>query len=191
MAVKRITTPLTSDIIRSLMAGDQVSISGRIVTARDQVHKHLASGGGSPVDLTGLVIYHCGPVVKRQDDTWQVTAAGPTTSMREEPYQADIIRNFHPGAIMGKGGMGEKTQEAMRSQGCVYLHLVGGAAQFYAQRIVKVEAVHMLEFGQPEAMWVIKVEDLPALVTMDCHGRSLHRQIEDNSFARLQRLLNE
>jgi fumarate hydratase class I len=190
MAVRRITLPLTPDVITSLATGDKVIISGRIVTARDKVHKHLASGGTSPVDLTGLIIYHCGPVMKRQDDTWQVTAAGPTTSMREEPYQADIIERFHPGAIMGKGGMGEKTQEAMRSAGCVYLHLAGGAAQFYAQRIIAVEAVHMLEFGQPEAMWILEVKDLPALVTMDCHGRSLHKQIENNSFERLQQLLN-
>ncbi len=190
MAVRRITLPLTPDIISSLSTGDQVIISGRIVTARDQVHKHLASGGTSPVDLTGLIIYHCGPVMKKQGDTWQVTAAGPTTSMREEPYQADIIRRFHPGAIMGKGGMGEKTQEAMISAGCVYLHLVGGAAQFYAQRIVAVEAVHMLEYGQVEAMWVLEVKDLPALVTMDAHGRSLHKQVEHNSLERLQRLLN-
>ena len=190
MAVRRITVPFTPDIISSLCAGDQVIISGRIVTARDQVHKHLASGGNSPVDLSGLIIYHCGPVMKKHGDTWQVTAAGPTTSIREEPYQADIIRRFHPGAIMGKGGMGEKTQEAMRAEGCVYLHLVGGAAQFYAQRIVAVEAVHMLEFGQVEAMWVLKVKDLPALVTMDSHGSSLHKQIEHNSLKRLQQLLN-
>ena len=190
MAVIRVTSPLTPDIVTSLCTGDQVIISGRIVTARDQVHKHLASGDASPVDLTGLIIYHCGPVVTRQDDIWQITAAGPTTSMREEPYEADIIERFHPGAIMGKGGMGEKTRQSMTSQGCVYFHLIGGAAQFYARRIVAVEEVHMIEFGQVEAMWVLEVKDLPALVTMDSHGESLHKQIEHNSLKKFQQLLD-
>ncbi|HPW68444.1 MAG: FumA C-terminus/TtdB family hydratase beta subunit [Desulfomonilia bacterium] len=190
MALTRITSPLSPGTARSLRTGDQVRLSGRIVTARDQVHKYLASGGSPPVDLGGLVIYHCGPVTIRQGDTWRVTAAGPTTSMREEPYEACVIRTYHPGAIMGKGGMGEATRAALQSEGCVYLHLIGGAASFIAGRIVAVEEVHLLEFGRPEAMWVLKVEDLPALVTMDAHGRSLHSDIEHASHEILKRLLN-
>lgn len=189
MAVIPLTTPLSPDVIQGLAAGDRVSISGRIITGRDKVHKYLASGGESPVELEGAVIYHCGPVAARMDDTWRITAAGPTTSMREEPYQADIIRTFRPGAIMGKGGMGENTLRAMESCGCVYLHLTGGAAQSYASRITSVEDVHFTEFGQVEAMWVIQVQDLPALVTMDSHGRSLHTTIESNSLKRFQQLL--
>ncbi len=190
MAVVEITSPFPAEVVRTLQVGQRITLSGRIITARDQVHKYLASGGTPPLELKGLVIYHCGPVVTRRDDAWRVTAAGPTTSMREEPYQADIIRRFQPGAIMGKGGMGEKTLEAMAAQGCVYLHLIGGAAQYYAQRIIEVEAVHLLEFGQPEAMWVLKVQDLPALVTMDSLGRSLHRDIENTSFKAVQHLLD-
>ncbi len=190
MALTRLISPFSPDTARALHAGDQVLLSGRIVTARDQVHKYLASGGKPPVDLDGLVIYHCGPVTVRQGDTWRVTAAGPTTSMREEPYEARVIRTHHPGAIMGKGGMGEATRAALQSEGCVYLHLTGGAAAFIAGRIVAVEEVHLLEFGRPEAMWVLKVEDLPALVTMDAHGRSLHSDIEHASQDILQQLLN-
>jgi len=190
MVVIPLTTPLKSDVIKKLAIGDKVSLSGRIITGRDKVHKYLASGGKSPVELAGAVIYHCGPVATPQDDTWRITAAGPTTSMREEPYQADIIQTFRPGAIMGKGGMGNKTREAMASCGCVYLHLTGGAAQFYASRITAVEDVHLAEFGQVEAMWIIWVKDLPALVTMDSQGRSLHTEIENNSLARFKQLLD-
>lgn len=189
MALRKISSPLPPGTARTLSTGDQILLSGRIVTARDEVHKYLASGGCSPVDLGGLVIYHCGPVTVRENDIWRVTAAGPTTSMREEPYEASVIRTHHPGAIMGKGGMGEATLQALRSEGCVYLHLTGGAASSIARAITRVEEVHLLEFGRPEAMWVLCVEDLPALVTMDSAGHSLHRDIENNSRETLQRLL--
>jgi fumarate hydratase class I len=190
MAVRSITSPLAPGTARSLRCGDRALLSGRIVTARDQVHAYLASGGKPPLDLAGLVIYHCGPVAVRENDAWRVLAAGPTTSMREEPYEAQVIRTHHPGAIMGKGGMGEATRRALESQGCVYLHLTGGAASSIARSITRVEEVHLLEFGQPEAMWVLQVQDLPVLVTMDASGRSLHAEIEDNSQENLRRLLN-
>lgn len=190
MAVRSISSPLTPGTARSLRCGDRVLLSGRIVTARDHVHAFLASGGKPPLDLSGLVIYHCGPVAVRENDAWRVLAAGPTTSMREEPYEAQVIRTHHPGAIMGKGGMGEATRRALESQGCVYLHLTGGAASSIARAITRVEEVHLLEFGQPEAMWVLQVQDLPVLVTMDASGRSMHAEIEDNSRENLRRLLN-
>lgn len=189
MAVKMISSPLSPETARSLRVGDQVLISGRIVTARDQVHKYLASGGTPPLDLSGMVIYHCGPVVIKDNDTWRVIAAGPTTSMREEPYEADVIRKYHPGAVMGKGGMGKSTGQALQEEGCVYLHLTGGAASYIARMVECVEDVHLLEFGQPEAMWVLRVSGLPALVTMDSIGKSLHTDIENNSLEILQQLL--
>lgn len=185
MAVKRIITPLEPDVVASLSVGDMVSLTGRIVTGRDQVHTYLASGGKPPIDLKGMVIYHCGPVAIQEKGQWKITAAGPTTSMREEPYEAEIISRLLPGAIMGKGGMGEKTRKAMQACGCVYLHTTGGAAQFLARRISRVEAVYLLEFGQPEAMWVLNVEDMPALVTMDSHGRSFHSRIQEESLKNL------
>lgn len=189
MAITRITSPLPPDVSRGLRTGDAVLLSGRVVTARDQVHKYLASGGESPVDLKGLVIYHCGPVAVQENGIWVIKAAGPTTSMREEPYEAKVIRAHRPGAIMGKGGMGEATREALRTEGCVYLHLTGGAASAIARAIVSVDEVHLTEFGQPEAMWVLQVEDLPALVTMDSRGDSLHRKIESSSLKILQQIL--
>ena len=189
--MKRITSPLQHDIIKGLTVGDMVSISGRIVTGRDQIHKHLASGGEPPIDISGLVIYHCGPVVIKENGQWKITAAGPTTSMREEPYQAEIISKLRPRAIMGKGGMGEKTKKAMSECGCIYLHATGGAAQYLAERIIKVEGVYLEEFGQPESMWVLTIKDLPALVTMDSHGNSLHDIILNDSSKRLEELFSQ
>jgi fumarate hydratase class I len=176
--------------MKKLSVGDMVSLSGRIVTGRDQVHKYLSSGGGVPIDLEGLVIYHCGPVVIRDNDKWMVVAAGPTTSMREEPYEAGVISKFKPAAIMGKGGMGDKTLKSMYDNGCIYLHATGGAARYLAECIINVEDMYLGEFGQPEAMWVLSVKNFPALVTMDSRGRSLHRDIKDRSSRRLDELLS-
>jgi fumarate hydratase class I len=133
------------------------------------------------VNLHGGVIYHCGPVVKKEGESWRVTAAGPTTSIREEPYQGDILRRFGVRAVIGKGGMGGKTLAALKECGAVYLNAVGGAAQFYARCIESVDGVSLLDFGTPEAMWHLTVRDFPAIVTMDAHGNSLHRDIEDAS----------
>ena len=141
-------------------------------------------------DVTGGVLYHCGPVIVREDDGWRVTAAGPTTSIREEPYMPEVIRKYGIRAIIGKGGMGEGTKRACQEYGCVYLHAVGGAAQVIAACIRKVTNVYMLEeFGAPEALWELEVEDFPVIVTMDCHGNSLHEQILQESSAKLKELL--
>ncbi|OQC29546.1 MAG: L(+)-tartrate dehydratase subunit beta [Deltaproteobacteria bacterium ADurb.Bin072] len=188
MDLKRISSPLSAEVIGGLAVGDMVSLSGTVVTGRDQVHKYLASGGTPPVDLEGLVIYHCGPVVIEEKGAWKITAAGPTTSIREEPYEPEVIARFRPGAIMGKGGMGGNTRAALKEHGCVYLHVVGGAAQYLAERIVRVQAVHLEEFGQPESLWVLSVQDLPALVTMDARGGSLHDAIQTESLRRLHAL---
>jgi len=173
-------TPLTEAQVRSLKVGDMVLISGRAFTGRDAVHHHLMNHA-PPVDLTGAVLYHCGPVVKKEGDTWTVTAAGPTTSIREEPYQADVIKRYGVRAVVGKGGMGAKTLAALQEAGAVYLNAIGGAAQFYARTIKAVDGVSLMEFGTPEAMWHLTIEDFPAIVTMDSHGNSLHKNVEQES----------
>ena len=174
-------TPFTEDKIRALKVGDEVAISGVVFTGRDAVHKYLHEGGALPpgVNLKEGIIYHCGPVVmKDAQGQWQVTAAGPTTSIREEPYQGQIIRDFGIRGVIGKGGMGDKTLAACRDNGCVYLHAIGGAAQVLAECVKRVRAVYMLEeFGSPEAIWELEVENFPAVVTMDSHGKSLHRDV--------------
>jgi fumarate hydratase class I len=173
-------TPLTEEQMRSLKVGDVVLLSGRVYTGRDAVHAHLMKHD-PPVDLRGAVIYHCGPVVAKDGETWRVTAAGPTTSIREEPYQADIITRYGVRAVIGKGGMGGKTLAALKDAGAVYLNAIGGAAQFYARSITRVEGVSLMEFGTPEAMWHLQVDAFPAIVTMDAQGNSLHRDVETAS----------
>ena len=177
-------TPLTEEQVRGLKVGDVVLLSGRAYTGRDAVHHHLMSHE-PPVDLRGGVIYHCGPVVAKDGDGWRVTAAGPTTSIREEPYQADIIKRFGVRAVIGKGGMGGKTLAGLKESGAVYLNAIGGAAQFYARAITKVHGVSLMEFGTPEAMWHLEFQDFPAIVTMDTHGNSLHTDVEQASAAEL------
>jgi len=177
--------PLSEQQIRSLKVGDVVMLSGPMFTGRDAVHSHLMKND-PPVDLRGGVLYHCGPVVVKDGDRWRITAAGPTTSIREEPYQGEIIRRYGVRAVIGKGGMGAKTLAALEEHGAVYLNAIGGAAQFYARAITGVDGVSLLEFGTPEAMWHLTVKDFPAIVTMDAHGNSLHKDLEQESGKRLE-----
>jgi fumarate hydratase class I len=179
--------PLDEATVRSLKVGDVVLVSGRVYTGRDAVHAHLMKHE-PPVDLRGAVLYHCGPVVKKEGDGWRVTAAGPTTSIREEPYQADIIARYGVRAVIGKGGMGAKTLQGLKDHGAVYLNAVGGAAQFYARCIERTDGVSLTEFGTPEAMWHLQVKDFPAIVTMDAHGNSLHKDLEAESGEQLAAL---
>jgi fumarate hydratase class I len=162
-----------------------------VYTGRDAVHAHLMKHE-PPVDLRGAVLYHCGPVVVKQSEPvspnpqsgeggWKVTAAGPTTSVREEPYQAEILKRYGVRAVIGKGGMGAKTLAGLQESGAVYLNAIGGAAQFYARCIERVDGVSLMEFGTPEAMWHLHVRDFPAIVTMDAHGNSLHKDVEEQS----------
>src|SRR5579862_4096550 len=179
--------PLSEADVRALKVGDVVLISGEVYTGRDAVHAHLVKNP-PPVDLTGSILYHCGPVMLKQDDTCSVKAAGCTTSSREEPYQADIIRNYGVRAVIGKGGMGKKTLAALKESGAVYLNAIGGAAQYYARSIEKVLGVNLIEFGIPEAMWHLRVNNFVAIVTMDAHGNSLHADVEKESGEHLAEL---
>ncbi len=178
--------PISEEQIRDLKVGDVVKISGRIYTGRDAIHKHLTEND-SPVDLDGQIIYHCGPVVAKDEaGNYTIKAAGPTTSAREEPYQGEIMKKFGVRAVIGKGGMGPKTLAALGEHGGVYLNAIGGAAQYYADCIKEVEGVDLLQFGIPEAMWHLRVEDFTAVVTMDSHGNSLHADIDKSSLEKLK-----
>jgi fumarate hydratase, class I len=184
---KRLVAPITEEQVRALRVGDVVLISGEMYTGRDAVHSYLMKHD-SPVDLAGSVLYHCGPVVMKENGGYRITAAGPTTSIREEPYQADILKRFGVRAVMGKGGMGQRTLNGLRESGAVYLNAIGGAAQYYARCIDEVLDVSLLELGIPEAMWHLRVSDFPAIVTMDAHGNSLHADVEKASSVMLERL---
>ena len=178
--VVRLKTPLADADIRKLKVGDVVLLDGIVHTGRDAVHKYLHDGGELEVIRNG-VIYHCGPVVLKNDGEFRVVAAGPTTSIREEPYQADIIQRFGIKAVIGKGGMGASTQKACQDYGCVYLHGIGGAAQIYAQCVQRVISVRLEQFGSPEAVWELEVKNFPAVVTIDSHGNNLQQVITDRS----------
>ncbi|HYZ85667.1 MAG TPA: FumA C-terminus/TtdB family hydratase beta subunit [Bryobacteraceae bacterium] len=179
--------PLTEAQMRSLKVGDVVLVRGEVFTGRDAVHAYLMKNP-PPVDLRGAVLYHCGPVMLKEGDEWKVKAAGPTTSIREEPYQGHVLRNYGVRAVIGKGGMGPKTLEALKEVGAVYLNGIGGAAQYYARTVEKVLGVHLMEFGIPEAMWHLRVRDFVAIVTMDAHGNSLHADVEAVTSEALSRL---
>jgi fumarate hydratase subunit beta len=189
----KLSFPFTEEKIRALKVGDEVLITGVVFTGRDAVHKYLHEGGKLPpgVSLRDGILYHCGPVVLKQPDgSWKATAAGPTTSIREEPYQAQIIRDFGLRGVIGKGGMGERTLAACKEHGCVYLHAVGGAAQVLAECIKKVCNVYFYDqFGAPEAIWEFEVADFPAVVTMDALGQSLHNKVFARSQAELSKRL--
>src|SRR5512136_286477 len=202
----KLTIPISEADIRALRVGDSVLLDGVMVTGRDAAHKWMvekfiksvvpATDADQEIyralrsHLAGGAIYHCGPVVKKlPDGNWAFVAAGPTTSIREEPYQADVISHFGLRAVIGKGGMAAKTLEGCQRYGAVYLHAIGGAATLIAERVQEVLTVYKKdEFGMPEAFWVIRVQDFPAVVTMDAHGNSLHAEIKANSQARLAKL---
>ena len=205
MAIK-IQLPISDEVIRSLKVSDSVLLSGVMVTGRDTVHKWLIdtfirktrqpSGDDLEVYqalkpmLNGGLIYHCGPVVGGLDTKqYRFVAAGPTTSIREEPYQGEVMHHFNLKGVIGKGGMAEKTLQACQEVPGVYFHAIGGAASLIAELVKKVLGVYKLEFGVPEAIWVIEVEDFPAVVTMDAHGNSLHATVREQSRAVLEKLI--
>ncbi|HEX6895650.1 MAG TPA: FumA C-terminus/TtdB family hydratase beta subunit [Bryobacteraceae bacterium] len=182
-----LTAPLSEAAVRALRVGDVVLVSGEVFTGRDNVHAYLMKNP-PPVDLHGAVLYHCGPVMLKQGEEWKVKAAGPTTSSREEPYQATVIEKYGVRAVIGKGGMGAKTSAALKKSGAVYLNAIGGAAQYYARAVDKVLGVHLMDFGIPEAMWHLRVNKFAAIVTMDSHGASLHAKVEKQTGEKLAEL---
>jgi len=182
-AVKRINLPLTREDVLSLHIGDMVLITGKIVTGRDKIHEFLCkerlSGARIPFNLEGTILYHCGPIIKKAGKDFEIIAAGPTTSMRVEMYEHRVIADYGLRGVMGKGGMGRQTLEALKKNRCVYFHTIGGAAAHLAERVKRVIDVWKLrEFGSTDAMWLFEVRDFPAIVTMDAYGQSLHEIVE-------------
>jgi tartrate/fumarate subfamily iron-sulfur-dependent hydro-lyase beta chain len=182
--------PFKEADVRALRAGEAVRLTGRVFTGRDRLHKFLAEGGTCPVELRDGAIFHCGPVVVKDGASWRVVAAGPTTSVREEPYMADVIRRFGVRLVIGKGGMGPKTRAACMECGCAYLQAVGGAAALLARRIKRVDGVEFLDkFGAAEALWLLDVEGLETVVGIDTLGRDVFAEIKAESEKRLHDLI--
>jgi fumarate hydratase subunit beta len=204
--MKELTIPISQEAIRELHIGDTVALSGVLATGRDSVHQWMVDTfirktrqpegddrevyeAIKPIFKESL-IYHCGPVVSGLDTgDYKFVAAGPTTSIREEPYQAEVMSHFDMRGVIGKGGMGAKTLQACQDIPAVYFHAVGGAATLIAESVEKVLGVYKLDFGVPEAIWVLQVNQFPVVVTMDSHGESVHAKVEQDSNQKLQALL--
>lgn len=190
MTVYELETPIPRDDVLKLRVGDLIYITGSIVTLRDRAAARLAKLRASelPFPITGLPLFHCGPLARRVGNRWEIIAAGPTTSTRMEPFQADIIRRFGVRVIVGKGGMGRRTARALRKHGAVYALFTGGAALLAAQAIREVRGVRWLDLGTPEALWLLRVARFgPCLVAMDSHGGNLFQQVIDKAKSRKAR----
>lgn len=204
--MRELTIPISPDVIRSLHTGDTVTLTGVIATGRDAVHSWMVETfidqtrepTGDDMDvyraiqpvLKESVIYHCGPVVSGlESGEYKFVAAGPTTSIREEPYQSKVIHHFNLRGVIGKGGMGSQTLAACRDAPAVYFHAMGGAATLIAKSVEEVIGVYKLDFGVPEAIWVLQVKQFPVVVTMDAHGNSIHEEVEQASAKAFQKLL--
>lgn len=205
--MKELTLPISADAIRELHTGDTVALTGVMATGRDAVHTWMVDTfidetrqpEGDDLEvyeaikpiLQGSVIYHCGPVVSGlESGDYKFVAAGPTTSIREEPYQSKVMHHFGLRGVIGKGGMGAQTLKACQEIPAAYFHAIGGAASLIAQSVEEVLEVHKLDFGVPEAIWVLRVKDFPVVVTMDAHGNSIHEEVEAKSKAALEELLS-
>ena len=172
----RLNTPLQAEEVAKLAIGDTVYISGTIYTARDSAHKRMVEEG-SPVNLDGAVIFHAGPIIQKEDNDYQMVAIGPTTSTRMNPYEPEIL-DKGVRAVIGKGGMDDETQSALKRNGAVFLAAVGGCAALYVKSIMKVKNVNWIDLGVPEAVWELEVRDFgPLFVTMDSHGGNLYEQV--------------
>jgi len=185
---------MTKNDVLSLHVGDMVLITGKIITGRDKIHKFLFNERPArakiPFNLEGTILYHCGPIIRKAGKGFNIIAGGPTTSMRVEMYEHRIISDYGLRGVMGKGGMGKQTLEALKKNHCVYLHTIGGAAAYLAERVKKVIDVWKLsEFGSTDAMWLFDVQDFPAIVTMDAYGRSLHEVVEKKAAREFKKLI--
>ncbi len=194
MAEYKLTTPLGEEAVRALRIGDTVKLSGSIFTARDRAHKYLveeAAPDALEFNLAGGVLYHCGPLVRRTAEGFELVVAGPTTSNRMNPYEPEVIAGYGIRAIIGKGGMDDRTLEALGRHGCVYLSAVSGAAVVLARYVKRIVNVYKLEeFGMPECFWEFEVGEMSTIVTMDTRGESIHKQVERASGERLREMLS-
>ncbi len=186
----RLTTPLDESAIRDLTAGDVVFLSGEIFTARDEAHlramEYQKEKKEIPVNFKDAAVFHCGPIMQKENDSWHLVAAGPTTSSRMNSLEPDFIRALEVRAIIGKGGMSKPTLDAMSEKGCIYLAITGGAALLAAKGIEKVNGVHWLDMGMPEALWILKARDFgPLIVAMDSHGNSLYENVKSETESKI------
>lgn len=185
MAEYELKTPIPEEEIRKLKAGDIIYITGIVYLSRDEAHlralEYAEEGKELPLDFKGLALFHCGPIVQKDEKgEWHVVAAGPTTSSRMEIFQDKYIEKFRVSVVIGKGGMFERTTAAMKKYGAVYGAFTGGAAVLAANAVKKVKGVEWLDLGTPEALWIFEVERFgPLTVAIDSHGNNLFKQVSE------------
>jgi tartrate/fumarate subfamily iron-sulfur-dependent hydro-lyase beta chain len=192
----KLRTPVPEEDIRRLKTGDEVYVTGTIITARDEAHlkalELYEQSEKPPVDFKGNGVFHCGPIMKKnKKGNWEVVAAGPTTSARMEIFQDKFIEAYKPAIIIGKGGMGDRTAKACQKYGCVYGAFTGGAALLAARGITKVKNVFWLEeLGMPECLWVYDVKYFgPMIITIDTHGGNLTAKVAEKISKNKQKIL--
>ena len=183
MAVHKLKTPISEEEVRKLKVNDVIYVTGTMITARDSAHKRaldfFKEGKEIPIDLQGLAVFHCGPIVRKEDDKWTVVAAGPTTSTRMDLFEDEFIKAFKVRVVIGKGGMGKRTTEGMKKYGAVYGAFTGGAAVLAAKAIKNVRSVEWFDLGMPEALWILDVEDFgPLIVAIDANGNNLFEEVQ-------------
>lgn len=170
---KNLNVPIKDDDLNELKAGDVVYLTGNILTARDQAHKRLIERG-APLDIEGAVLFHAGPIISEENGEYKMVAIGPTTSMRMNPYQSDVL-DMGPKIVIGKGGMDDTVREALVRNNALYVVATGGCAALYVDAVEEIEGVDWLDLGMPEAMWNLKVNNFgPLIVAMDSKGNSLY-----------------
>lgn len=170
---RKLHVPIRDENLKELKAGDVVYLTGNILTARDQAHKRIIERG-APLDIRGAAIFHAGPIIKQNEDCYEMVAIGPTTSMRMNPYQSDVL-DMGPKIVIGKGGMDDTVRDALIRNDALYLVATGGCAALYVDAVKEIEDVNWLDLGMPEAIWNLKVKDFgPLIVAMDSEGNSLY-----------------
>jgi fumarate hydratase subunit beta len=194
LAVFKLKTPISEEDARKLKVNDVLYISGTMVTARDAAHKKalelIKKGKPLPIKLEGLAVFHCGPIIKKEDDKWVAVAAGPTTSSRMDQFEDEFIKNFKVRVVIGKGGMGKRTADAMQKYGAVYGAFTGGAGVLAAKCIKNVKTVEWLpDLGMPEALWVFEVEEFgPLTIAIDSHGNNLYEEVDKKAEESLKKI---
>jgi len=189
MATYKLKTPISEEDVRKLKVNDVIYVTGTMFTARDSAHKraleYYKQGKKMPINPQGLAVFHCGPIVKKENDKWTIVAAGPTTSTRMDLFEDEFIKNYKVRVVIGKGGMGKKTTDAMKKYGAVYGAFTGGAAVLAARAVKNVKTVEWFDLGMPEALWILEVEEFgPLTVAIDSHGNNLfedvRKKVEEN-----------
>ena len=173
--------PVSEEDVKKLHTGDIIYVSGRIFTARDEAHHLMLEKNNVPFDPSDMALFHCGPLMKKTGDKWEVVSAGPTTSSRMELFEDKFLEKYNVKVIIGKGDMGKNTQKALQKYISIYASYTGGAGALAADKVEEVEDVYWLDkLGMPEAVWIFRVKEFgPLVVAIDSHGKSIYKKIEN------------